>query len=88
VATNRVENGAVKAHIAGMARDRWETDLKCPKCGLSGHAKISEENHPWVGIDYGRPIDGFSEGFVVVFRKPSHDSDILCVKCNIMVEWT
>lgn len=77
-----------QTHISGMAaRDRWETDLKCPKCGLTGHAMMSEEDHPWVGSDFGRSIDSLSEGFKVVHRKPSQNSEILCAECNVKVEW-
>jgi hypothetical protein len=45
------------------ARDRWSIDLKCPNCGKTGTADISEEDHPWVRGDIGRTIDFLSDGF-------------------------
>jgi hypothetical protein len=83
-----LEKGRLRAHILGgmAARNRWEADMKCPGCGRTGHAQMSEDHAPGGG-DYGRSVDSLSEGFKVVHRKPSQDSDIVCVKCNMKPEW-
>ncbi len=30
------------------ARDRWDFELRCPKCGAVGRAYVSEDDHPWM----------------------------------------
>ena len=74
---------ATYAILGGMAdRERWEIDLRCPQCGLRGHARISQ-NHPLVGSDDGQTVDGLTVGFKVIAHKLSQNSEIHCSSCNV-----
>ena len=74
---------ATYAILGGMAdRERWEIDLRCPQCGLRGHARISQ-NHPLVGSDDAQTVDGLTAGFKVIAHKLSQNSEIHCSSCNV-----
>jgi hypothetical protein len=63
------------------ARDRWTLDLKCPKCGGAGVAKVSENDHPYMR-DPGFNVDELPPGFAL--RRCSnyrHETQVEC-KCG------
>jgi hypothetical protein len=65
------------------ARDRYEIDLNCPKCGKTGSAKISEDDHPWLRGDIGRRVDELSEGFSsFIPGTNSAGLQIYCLACK------
>lgn len=52
-------------HNLMAARDRYTLTLKCPKCGASGVAEVSEDDHPYMR-DPGFQVDELPEGFAMV----------------------
>jgi len=38
-----LENGPGRAHIGRMAREKYETALRCPMCGRTGLADMSDD---------------------------------------------
>jgi hypothetical protein len=60
------------------ARDRSTLDIKCPACGRSGVAKVSEDDHPYQR-DPGFRVDempvGFAEAFASHYR---HETQVRC----------
>ena len=74
---------ATYAILGGMAdRECWEIDLRCPQCGLLGHARISQD-HPLIDSDDGQTVDGLTVGFKVIAHKLSQNSEIHCSSCNV-----
>jgi hypothetical protein len=64
-----------------MARDRWELTLRCPKCGHSGIARVSEDDHPYMR-DLGFAVDELPLGFrVTKSSKYRHETKVAC-KCG------
>jgi hypothetical protein len=47
------------------ARDRFELTLRCPKCGATGEAKVSEDDYPFMRSPHFR-VDEAPEGFDIV----------------------
>jgi hypothetical protein len=78
-------SGTGDAILTDMAaRERWETDLECSQCGRAGHAKMSQEDHPWIGTgDTGQRVDALTSGFEVIEKRPSQDSEINCSACGV-----
>ncbi len=60
-----------------MARERYETALKCPKCGRTGKADMSDKKSTMIEVDYDTQVDGVPEEFKTVGR------DVFCEKCNV-----
>jgi uncharacterized Zn finger protein (UPF0148 family) len=69
------------------ARDHYTLAVKCPKCGVKGTAKVSEDDHhPWMR-DLGFQVDelppGFRLGKKSVYRK---QTEVFCAVCNVRVD--
>lgn len=65
------------------ARVRDDTDIKCPKCGLTGVAQTSAGDHAYMKSDE-FSIDALPEGFSVVTEtKWRRESTIQCNKCKV-----
>lgn len=46
------------------ARDRWTVDLKCPICGRTGKAELSQADGWSFMKDQSTSVDSLSDGFV------------------------
>jgi hypothetical protein len=59
-----LENGQLAAHICRMAeRDQWTENLKCPRCGKTGSAELSQTNgQAFHDGDQAVRVDHVSEG--------------------------
>ena len=69
-----------------MARNQWNIEFACPRCGKRGKASLSEETHAWVHGDPGRRVDLLSAGFAIVEAGPlSADTKIVCGSCGVSV---
>jgi hypothetical protein len=66
-----------------VPRDHYTWDLKCPKCGRTGVAHLSEEADPTItGLRFA--VDELSVGFRVEHvGKTASDTVIYCVACNV-----
>jgi hypothetical protein len=67
------------------ARDRFTANLRCPKCGRTGIAKLSElDGYSYARGDQSTKVDLLPEGFKIVDRKSGLASvDLFCVKCDV-----
>ena len=64
------------------ARDRWTTKLKCPQCGVTGAAELSQaDGYAYMRGERRTSADELPKGFKVV--EGAGDIDIFCVKCNV-----
>lgn len=68
-----------------MARDRFQAKLKCPKCGATGVAKLSEEDGwSYVKGSQETKVESLSEGFVIVNQRSKMASvDFHCKSCCV-----
>jgi hypothetical protein len=65
------------AHIWDMARERFESALKCPACGREGLADMSTvKTHKIDHCDV--RVDAVTEGFSIKDK-----SDVVCSRCQI-----
>jgi Zn ribbon nucleic-acid-binding protein len=65
------------------ARDRWQVDLHCPKCGNSGTANLwQEDGWSFSNGDQSTHIDSLPEGFRAQPQK-SGALKFFCAKCEI-----
>jgi hypothetical protein len=46
------------------SRDRFEVEMKCPKCGAVGVAQVSENDYPFMG-NPGFNVDVVPDGFTI-----------------------
>jgi hypothetical protein len=60
-----------------MARETYESKLKCPLCGREGMADMSEDKSHKIG-DYDTRVDAVTEGFAI-----KNKSDIICSQCQV-----
>lgn len=67
------------------ARDRYQTDVKCPNCGENGTLYISEDDHPYMKKLH-RQIDKVEGKFEAVMTNDS-DADITCNVCGHHFVW-
>lgn len=67
------------------ARDRFEINLQCVKCGVSGTAEVSEEDHPWMRSP-GFSVDSLPEGFKLIRESEFREkTEIACIQCGVLV---
>jgi hypothetical protein len=68
-----------------MSRERYTTKLKCPTCGRTGEAEMSDRKSYMVEPDYGTTVDAVPDGFEIVqiAINPYHKYDVLCAKCHV-----
>jgi hypothetical protein len=58
--------------------DRWVENLRCPNCGKTGAARLSQED------GWNAHVDGVSEGFKVV--ETENGRNFYCAFCDRPVE--
>lgn len=67
------------------ARDRWTTKLRCPKCGNSGEARMSEDDYPFMRSP-GFSADDLPEGFTITKQAETQGgTEIVCTTCKVKV---
>jgi hypothetical protein len=71
-----LENDPLRAHIGRMAREKYESLLKCPMCDRTGIADMSDDKSRNVG-DYDTRIESVSEGFEIKGK------DVICSVCQV-----
>lgn len=73
---------AVAVFVIMAARDRYTLDLKCPKCGRTGFANVSEDDYPFMrSLRFS--VDAISPGFRVQKEgKSALDTVIVCAGCG------
>lgn len=65
------------------ARDRWNYDVTCPKCGNSGTVHVSEDDHPWMR-DPHFSVDEVPPGFQVLETGRNAMTTVIgCVACGV-----
>jgi hypothetical protein len=63
------------------ARDRYTWSLKCPGCGHSGKAEVSEDDHPYMR-DPGFRVDELPSGFKVIAASFWRHETIIGCQCG------
>jgi len=71
-----LENDPLRAHIGRMAREKYESLLRCPMCDRTGIADMSDDKSRNVG-DYDTRIESVSEGFEI------KGEDVICSVCQV-----
>jgi len=68
-----------------MAKDRFEAQLKCPKCGREGVAKLEEEDGwSFMKGDQTTKVKQLPNGFKVVDQPSRMGSvDLHCKDCSV-----
>ncbi len=59
-----------------MAREKYESFLRCPMCGRTGLADMSDDKSHNTG-DYDTRIESVSEGFEI------KGEDVICSACQV-----
>jgi hypothetical protein len=74
-------------HIRRMAgRDKWNVDLKCPDCGASGTAEVSEDDNLIQPAGTLR-VDRLSAGFRLrSFGGTMRTTQFECVSCGVLTQ--
>jgi len=64
------------------ARDSWVETLKCPNCGKTGSAELSQsDRYAFIRGDRRTSPDRVPAGFKIV--EGAEDIDLFCKKCNV-----
>jgi len=71
-----LENDRLRAHIGRMAREKYESLLRCPMCGRTGLADMSDDKSSKVG-DYDTRVEAVTQGFEVKGK------DVICSECQV-----
>jgi len=58
-------------------RDQWNESLRCPTCGKTGVASLSQDD------DDAPTVQSVPDGFKVVAKQ--HGPDFECAACNVAV---
>ena len=61
-----------------MMKDEWNERLRCPKCGKSGTASLSQDNGDTPSIQL------VPDGFKIVDTE--HGPDFRCADCDVAVQ--
>jgi hypothetical protein len=64
------------AHIGRMAREKYESLLRCPMCGRTGLADMSDDKSHKVG-DYDTRVEAVTQGFEIKGK------DVICSACQV-----
>jgi predicted RNA-binding Zn-ribbon protein involved in translation (DUF1610 family) len=65
------------------ARDRYTVDLRCPHCGKTDEAQVSEDDGWAYQRDVAFAVDRLPEGFVVARRADSlAETEFRCSSCG------
>jgi hypothetical protein len=73
---NPLENGLSAAHIRRMAREKYESLLRCPICERTGLADMSDDKSSRIG-DYDTRIEAVTQGFEIKGK------DVICSGCQV-----
>jgi hypothetical protein len=60
-----------------MARETYESNLKCPVCGREGLADMSGAKSYKIG-DYDTRVDAVTEGFAI-----KNKTEVVCSQCQV-----
>ena len=77
---------ALRSYWENMLRDNFTAQLKCPECGRTGVARLSQaDSHDWMQGDRGTKIDSLPQGFTSINRKTwlASDVDIVCTEHDV-----
>jgi len=66
----------LRAHIGRMAREKYESLLRCPMCGRTGLADMSDDKSHEVG-DYDTRVEAVTQGFEI------KGNDVICSVCQV-----
>jgi hypothetical protein len=68
-------------------RDRWEVDLRCPVCGVSGAAVVSEVDDPPVRSSGTLRVDRLPDGFRLrALGDTMRATKFECVRCGVLTQ--
>lgn len=68
------------------ARDRYTINLKCPKCGKTGVAEVSEDDYPFMSSPR-FSVDALPPGFAVTKKGTNAVNTVIsCTSCNVPTE--
>jgi hypothetical protein len=68
------------------ARDRFTISLKCPKCGRTGEAQVSEDDYPFMRSPR-FSVDSLPDGFEVKKHAATRvETEIICSTCKVLVK--
>jgi hypothetical protein len=65
-----------------IERDHFTIALKCPRCGRSGEAQVSEDAHDHMH-DPGFKVDKLPEGFGLAKDSPYRWENVYSCKCGV-----
>jgi hypothetical protein len=71
-----LENGPSGRHIRWMAREKYESLLRCPMCGRTGLADMSDDKSSKIG-DYNTRVEAVTQGFEIKGK------DVICSACQV-----
>jgi hypothetical protein len=77
--SSALENDRSRAHIGGMPREKYESLLRCPMCGRTGVAEMSDDKSSNIG-DYHTRIEAVPEGFEI------KGNDVICSACQVSAQ--
>jgi len=63
------------------ARIRFELDILCPRCGVTGHARVSENDDPDMSVAAFR-VDEYPAGFSEEKRAASRHETLVACGCG------
>jgi hypothetical protein len=72
----RLEKGPSGAHIGRMAREKYESLLRCPMCERTGLAEMSDDKSTKIG-DYDTRVEAVTQGFEI------RGKDVICSECQV-----
>jgi hypothetical protein len=70
------KNGLSAAHIRRMAREKYESLLRCPMCDRTGLADMSDDKSSKIG-NYDTRVEAVTQGFEVKGK------DVICSECQV-----
>jgi hypothetical protein len=76
VAGFALENDRLREHIGRMAREKYESLLRCPMCGRTGLADMSDDKSSKIG-DYDTRVETVTQGFEIKGK------DVICSVCQV-----
>jgi hypothetical protein len=62
-----------------MRREYYDVPLKCPKCGRTGRAQMSDREAYKIEPDYDTKVESVPEGFEIT----RGGKDAICSKCGV-----
>jgi hypothetical protein len=71
-----LEKGRSGAHIRRMAREKYESLLRCPMCERTGLADMSDDKSTKIG-DYDTRVEAVTQGFEIKGK------DVICSECQV-----